>query len=347
MPPKSLEKLLHDIVYRVVPLAAAGALALSAAACECSNSKETVDRVVEVEAEAYAAYAQTANANGELPLESCETICGPLEDYSTLLSCHLNELEHPNADATGNAGDSPATSEDPNVASGTGVVCVEEQQYCEPAGRKPQHFSMAHRADSDCSVGDFFAKAAALEAASVYAFETLAADLRRLGAPAHFSTRAMACADDERRHTTDTARIAQQHGATPSSAQVACDAERSLFDIALENATEGCVRETWGALVAQWQAHASTDECIRTTMKTIAAEETGHAMFSWDLHRWLFNQLDSEQRQRIETAMQTTTEAIEDNLDRARSVELVTRAGLPSPQVARQLFEGLRTECLA
>ena len=55
--------------------------------------------------------------------------------------------------------------------------------------------------------------------------------------------------------------------------------------IALENATEGCVRETYGALVAHRQANIATDRSIRCMMQTIATDETNHAGLAWDVKR--------------------------------------------------------------
>jgi len=57
----------------------------------------------------------------------------------------------------------------------------------------------------------------------------------------------------------------------------------ALVDVALENAVEGCVRETYGALIATRQAEAASDPVVRRAMRKIAADETAHAALSWDV----------------------------------------------------------------
>lgn len=51
-----------------------------------------------------------------------------------------------------------------------------------------------------------------------------------------------------------TRRLAARYGATAPRPRVERAPVRSLEDIAVENAVEGCVRETFGALVGAWQA---------------------------------------------------------------------------------------------
>jgi hypothetical protein len=51
-----------------------------------------------------------------------------------------------------------------------------------------------------------------------------------------------------------TADLARRHGVAPLPIKVGAFPARSLEDLAVENATEGCVRETYGALLALWQS---------------------------------------------------------------------------------------------
>ena len=52
---------------------------------------------------------------------------------------------------------------------------------------------------------------------------------------------------------------------------------RALGVVAIENAVEGCVRETFGALIASWQAEHARDPGIKRLMRSIARDETRHA----------------------------------------------------------------------
>ena len=53
-----------------------------------------------------------------------------------------------------------------------------------------------------------------------------------------------------------------------------------------ENAREGCVRETFGALIAMHQAERAGDPIIRRAMRRIAEEETRHAELAWEVASW-------------------------------------------------------------
>ena len=77
------------------------------------------------------------------------------------------------------------------------------------------------------------------------------------------------------------------------------DNSDDLFTVALHNATEGCIFETWAALEAGLKAqHASTEE-LKEIYASIANDEVRHAQLAWDLHSWLMEQLSLEQRQQI------------------------------------------------
>ncbi len=62
---------------------------------------------------------------------------------------------------------------------------------------------------------------------------------------------------------------------------------RSVFEIALDNAREGCVRETFGALLGWALAGRARDAKVRDFYSRIARDETRHASLSWRLHAWL------------------------------------------------------------
>jgi hypothetical protein len=62
---------------------------------------------------------------------------------------------------------------------------------------------------------------------------------------------------------------------------------RSLEELAVENAVEGCVRETYGALTAIWQARTAKDPSVAAAVRRIARDETRHAALSWANQRSL------------------------------------------------------------
>ena len=149
-----------------------------------------------------------------------------------------------------------------------------------------------------------FVAMARLEAVSVMAFERLRADLEALGVPPALVRSAHDAAIDEGRHANEVARLALRDGELPSRADLGTidEAPRSLLSIALENAREGGVRESYGALVCAYAAQTSDDPVVRETMRSIAGDESRHAAFSWDLDAWAKSRLGLEDRATVDRA---------------------------------------------
>src|SRR5207302_2062069 len=121
------------------------------------------------------------------------------------------------------------------------------------AGRIPAGLARARMAAVPSLLGSYFASAAHLEAASVHAFRRLRCELAAHRAPARLLRSARRAQRDEVRHARLMARMARRFGGAPVPARVAPIGPRALDEIAIENAVEGCVRETFGALVASFQ----------------------------------------------------------------------------------------------
>jgi len=62
------------------------------------------------------------------------------------------------------------------------------------------------------------------------------------------------------------------------------------------------VRETFGALIAEHQAALARDRTFARCMRSIAADELGHAALSWRVAAWLEPQLAAAERQLVEGA---------------------------------------------
>ena len=185
-------------------------------------------------------------------------------------------------------------------------------------------------------LGAYFAEVARLEAASVDAFRILRDELRAHGAPKKLVRAAARAARDEVRHTRATGALARRFGARPRAPEVERGAPRSIEAMAIENAVEGCVRETYGALLATWQAQAARDSVVRAAMMRIARDETKHAALSWSVGRWLAARLDREQKRRVERAKQAAAREIlcAAEHDTAGFADV---AGLPSAATAARL----------
>jgi hypothetical protein len=186
-------------------------------------------------------------------------------------------------------------------------------------------------------LGRYFAEVSRLEAASVEAFRILRDELRAHRAPRKLIAAAARAARDEIRHTRATGALARRFGARAGSAEVDRIAPRSIEAMALENAVEGCVRETYGALLATWQARVARDPVVRAAMRRIARDETRHAALSWRVGRWLETRLDSEARRRVERAKQAEARLILRSAENDGTAPFAAVAGLPTQGEALQL----------
>lgn len=201
--------------------------------------------------------------------------------------------------------------------------------------------------EADSPLGAWLAAMAHDEAASVHAFEALASELAAHGAPDELIRRCKDARADEIRHATTMHRLACEHGHTPRQPQLAPARERSLLEIAIENAVEGCVHETWAALQAHYQSrHARTPE-LRDTMRMIAEDETRHAQLAWDIDAWLATQLSAEDYAHVDQARREAGSAMHRKLDIPREASLTNHAGLPDRAVALALARGLTAQLWA
>lgn len=211
--------------------------------------------------------------------------------------------------------------------------------HCQPGcvvGRRPAGLGEPGTCDTR-SAGRYFADIAHLEAASVTAFRVLRDELRANGAPKKLVRAAARAARDEIRHTRATGALARRFGAAPRQPQVDAVAPRSLEAIALENAVEGCVRETYGALLATHQARHAADPVVRSAMLRIARDETRHAALSWQVARWLDARLDARAKQNVSTARRVAASELIDALANEAEPSFAALAGLPSAAHAQQL----------
>jgi len=211
-------------------------------------------------------------------------------------------------------------------------------------GRVPAGLAPAPRRRTGSPLGDHFAAAARLEAASVHAFRLLHAELATHRAPASLLRAARRAERDEVRHARVTARLARRFGGAPAPARVAKVAARPLDEVALENAVEGCVRETFGALVAGFQAERAADPTIRRAMKGIARDETRHAALSWAVARWASRRLSGGAEARVQAGCRRAIEALRREAGAGVDGEMETRAGLPNADEQRALLSVLEAQ---
>jgi len=206
-------------------------------------------------------------------------------------------------------------------------------------GRPPRSFRPRRTRSSNRTAAEL-SIAAQLEAASVCAFEVLALDLQRFGAPRVLVASARRAARDETRHARAMTRAAKRRGCTPPRVQAKARSAASLKTIARQNADEGCVRETFGAAVAVIQARTARDPALRRTMDRIARDELRHAAFSWRLHEWLLSQLPPTEGRRLAAVRRRALDAVDAELACAPTAN--PELGLPDGLALRALLRGMR-----
>lgn len=206
-------------------------------------------------------------------------------------------------------------------------------------GRPPSGFA-PRAANAPTEAAERLARMAQLEAASVQAFAMLHDDLARHGAPPALLREILFAAGDEERHARDVRRVAEAMGAMVPTVPELPRRARTLEELAIQNAEEGCVVETFGAALAAAQAENALDPAVRTMMARIAEDELRHAALSWWLAEWLDAQLDDAGRARVAEARLVGMRAVEREVASAGAG--VPALGLPDEAGARAILASMR-----
>ena len=193
------------------------------------------------------------------------------------------------------------------------------------------------------SIGSHYAALAELEASSVYAFVGLARDLRRHGAPPRLVEAALRAAQDEARHAHLAVVLARAWGGTPRPAPRDLQPDRDLPALCVDNAVDGCIRETFGAAIAAHQAENARDPFIRSIMTSIARDEQRHAALAAAIDRWARPRLSAPQRRALEALARREARRLAAS-QRDAPGAVVKLAGFPTTTVARALARGLEQE---
>jgi hypothetical protein len=224
------------------------------------------------------------------------------------------------------------------------VTCGTPAQltYAQPAGvcgRRPSADGSGRCAgDGETALGRYLAGAAALEAASVPAFGRLARDLAAHAAPDPLVRAARAAMGEEARHWRRTRDVARRRGGLPARPPIAPASFATLEEVALDNVVEGCVRETFGALIAAHQAAAAQDTEVRDLMAGITDDELGHAALSWQIDAWATPRLGPGFAERRRTTARAAVHELLLAFSAPVDGELRAAAGLPGPDEARALM---------
>ncbi len=209
-------------------------------------------------------------------------------------------------------------------------------------GRRPAGLDVAPSAGWLRSVSEHLREVAFMETAAIWAFDELCADLKRVGAPLSLQARAAQAREDEVAHACIMHAELQRRGLTPRTSVAPPPRTQSLLELARLNATEGCVRETYGALLANHQGAYATDPALRRAFTRIARDEAEHAELSLDLGAWLDTQLSADERAEVARAKADAVIALFEECARLdASKEVREEAGMPTARVAQMMLSGL------
>lgn len=188
----------------------------------------------------------------------------------------------------------------------------------------------------------YYLRAARQEAAAVHAFLRLAAELRAHGAPEDLVRAAERSAEDERRHArafrAEAERIFAALGLAPEPTDPGAPETfsiRSLEDVLLENALEGCANETYAAIIVTHQAARAPSPRLRRLLGAIAIDEQAHADLAHRIHAWGATVVDEHTAARIDAARQL---ASEDLCSGAPITPVGLALGEPPAELARVAF---------
>jgi hypothetical protein len=198
-------------------------------------------------------------------------------------------------------------------------------------GRRPDGF-VEPRCGSRAA-GAWLARMATLEAASITAFARLARALEKHDAPPRLVAMARAAIIDEVIHARLTAQLARRFGGTVEAPVIAAVSEPTLAELARENALEGQVAETFGALLATCQAQLATDPEIRGVFARISVDEARHAALAHELAQWFAGVVDAETLAAIAVEQRHAATNVCGQLDAVLSED--DRALLGIPDVTR------------
>ena len=231
------------------------------------------------------------------------------------------------------------------VVARSGATRVVKQDHTPPSAnchhyvRGRRFEGMSEPQASGDALGAFFARDAALEAASVHAFRRLSAELAAHRAPRSLRARAKRAEQDEVRHARVMTRFAKRFGGKCKHVGAATASVRDLEAIAFENVVEGCVGETHAALIATFQAERAQDAAVRSAMRTIARDETRHAALAWDVATWIDKRLPSDARARVEHARLEAIARLRQVAGTPVDASLSEIAGMPTRDQAMALVQ--------
>ena len=261
--------------------------------CPTESNCSAESRETALTDEAFSQYL----TNGEITEESCASLCWEeLNIYeSNLCACEYT--------GTNDAGEHAVTCEE--------AYCY--TYYYE--GRVHGNIPKTKKNACDSALGSYFARVSNAEASSIAAFLQLRKELAFHNAPKELLDRCFLAAKQEVDHARVMVQLAENHQGKLAPFIFGKFEPRTLLDLALDNAVEGCIFETFSALKLLQQAQNSNHPVLAQTMQQIALDEVAHAELAWDIHKYLLTKLSTEERSIVRKAQRDAVQKLMNNLD--------------------------------
>lgn len=223
-----------------------------------------------------------------------------------------------------------------SATSKSGIFVVDQEQRLQ-----------RRAAGTQCSghLAAFFVEEALAEEQAVERWEELGNELQALSAPREFVEYCSSASLSALRHAKELQLAIRRHGAEPISSRSLLGPVRELHQLAMDNAVQGCIVCTFRAVRLRHQAETATHPEVIRIVSELAADESRHAGFYWELHHWALGQI-SPQRGRDIRALQLVAirqlreTPAQESLGQHHQEEL----GLPDAETGLALLDALDRE---
>ncbi len=317
----------------------AGIPAVSMGGCICPQARV----VIPVRRDQIPADVGPYLSSRALTTAECTALCGtPTSQCRIVVSC-----------ASGTAAQCVAANVGGTPDAGPGAVVQVfgvECEVTEPCvgGRRPEAFEQASFGQDSqpvrSNIANYLANQAILEHASITAFARVVRELTQFGAPIALIHAARTAIEDEQRHADVMQKLAIHQGSALTLVEPERDLsdQRSVLQFAIENAVEGCVRETYAAMLAVRQAESSSELALRDAFAKIAVDETSHADLAWAMHEWAQSLLSDVEQQQVQQAMSDAVSELRQQVGGSMpSAELSAALGLAPREQLLQMVDAL------
>ncbi len=265
--------------------------------------------------------------------QGCRQLCEEAS-YAWITEIHSCSAAMPGGDAlVDDASDTADTGVSHRMVD---ITCVASGEDMCTGGRHSDTLAGRAQGRGRDSTAAWLAREACGEAGSVHAFRQLARELEALGAPEALVAGARLAMGDELRHARVVRNLARAHGGRPDVARVLPQPPRDLFAVALENAVEGCVHETFAAARAGHQAMHAEDLEVRAVSAMLAEDESRHADLAAAVHEWACARLPLHEAAAIEEARRAAWARLASHPP-AMTPEAIRILGLPNADTHTRL----------